>query len=89
MSVYAVNKLCWRITQEPDLREQLRTDPAGAVAAASPPLSEEEAEAFLRGDVGRLSKLGANHFLLHQIGRWQLLGMDLPEYARRIRAAYR
>ena len=40
------------------------------------------------GDVGQLSKMGVNHFLLHQIGRWQLLGMDLPEYARRIRAAY-
>lgn len=89
MSVYPVNKLCWRITQEPELREQLRTDPAAAVAAARPPLSDEQAEAFLRGDVGALSKMGANHFLLHQIARWQLLGMDLPEYARRIRAAYR
>jgi hypothetical protein len=88
MSIYAVNKLCYRITQEPGLREQLRTDPAAAVAAASPPLSEAEAQAFLAGDVGRLSKMGVNHFLLHQIGRWHLLGMDLPEYARRIRAAY-
>lgn len=88
MSIYAVNKLCYRIGQEPELRERLGTDPAGAVADAQPPLSEEEAEAFLAGDVGRLSKLGANHFLLHQIARWQLMGMDLPEYARRIRAAY-
>lgn len=89
MSIYAVDKLCWRITQEPDLRDLLMRDPAAAVAAADPPLSAEQAEAFLAGDVGRLSKMGANHFLLHQIARWHLMGMDLPEYARRIRAAYR
>jgi hypothetical protein len=33
--------------------------------------------------------MGANHFLLHQLGRFRLLGLDLPEYAERIRAAYR
>ncbi|HEX3804001.1 MAG TPA: hypothetical protein VHV75_14265 [Solirubrobacteraceae bacterium] len=89
MSVYAVNKLCYRIVQEPELREQLRTQPAEAVAAAQPPLSDEETRAFLAGDVGALSKMGVNHFLLHQVARWNLIDMDLPEYARRIRAAYR
>jgi hypothetical protein len=88
MSVYAVNKLCYRIVQEPELRAQLRTDPAAAVGSARPPLSAQETEAFLAGDVGALSKLGVNHFLLHQVARWNLMGMDLPEYARRIRAAY-
>jgi hypothetical protein len=88
MSVYAVNKLCYRIVQEPELREQLSTDPAAALSAAQPPLSPEETEAFLAGDVGTLSKMGVNHFLLHQVARWNLMGMDLPEYARRIRAAY-
>lgn len=88
MSIYAVNKLCYRIVQEPELREQLRSDPAAAVAAAQPPFSPAETEAFLAGDVGALSKMGVNHFLLHQVARWNLMGMDLPEYARRIRAAY-
>ena len=46
-------------------------------------------QALLAGDVGRLSKLGANNFLLHQLGRFCLLGLDLPTYAERIRAAYR
>ena len=32
--------------------------------------------------------MGANPFLLHQIGRWQLLGLDLPTYGERIRAEY-
>jgi hypothetical protein len=39
--------------------------------------------------VGRLSTMGINHFLPHQLGRWQLPGLDLPTYAERIREAYR
>ena len=50
---------------------------------------EDELQALLAGDVGRLSKMGANNFLLHQLGRFGLLGLDLPTYADRIRAAYR
>ncbi len=45
--------------------------------------------ALLAGDVGRLSQMGANNFLRHQLGRFRLLGLDLPSYADRIRAAYR
>jgi hypothetical protein len=89
MSVYAVNKLCRRVVHEPDLRAALARDPEAALRAASPPLSEEEIAALLAGDVGRLSHLGANHFLLHQLGRWKVLGLDLPRYAERIRAAWR
>jgi len=89
VSVYAVNKLCRRVVHEPELRRALSEAPEDAVRAATPPLSEEELEALLAGDVGRLSKMGANHFLLHQLGRFHLLGLDLPEYAARIRAAYR
>jgi hypothetical protein len=89
LSIYAVNKLCRRVVHEPELRQALGDAPEEALRAARPPLSEEELEALLAGDVGRLSKMGANHFLLHQLGRFQLLGLDLPEYAERIRAAYR
>jgi hypothetical protein len=89
MSIYAVNKLCWRVVHEPQLREALRDDPEAALRAASPPLDDEQVTALLAGDVGRLSKLGANHFLLHQLGRFELLGLDLPTYAERIRAAHR
>jgi hypothetical protein len=89
VSVYAVNKLCRRVVHEPELRQALADAPEQALRAARPPLSEEEVAALLAGDVGRLSKMGANHFLLHQLGRFKLLGLDLPEYAERIRAAYR
>jgi len=88
MSVYAVNKLCRRVVHEPSLRAALAASPEAALREASPPLSDEEVRALLAGDVGRLALMGANHFLLHQLGRFQVLGLDLPSYADRIRAAY-
>jgi hypothetical protein len=89
VSIYAVNKLCRRVVHEPALRAALRDDPEAALRAVEPPLSEEEIAALRAGDVGRLSRMGANHFLLHQLGRWQVLGLDLPTYAERIRTAWR
>ena len=89
MSIYAVNKICYRVVHEPELRQALSQTPEKTLRAAQPPLSEDEFAALLAGDVGTLSRLGANHFLLHQLGRFKLLGLDLPSYAERIRAAYR
>ena len=89
MSIYAVNSLCRRVVHDPELRRALATDPLSALVAAQPPLAEEEIAALLAGDVGTLSLLGANHFLLHQLGRWKVLGLDLTLYAERIRAAWR
>jgi hypothetical protein len=89
MSIYAVNKVCRRVVQEPALREQLRSDPDGALRAVAPPLSDEERELLLAGNVGRLGRMGANFFLLHQLGRFELLGLTLPTYAQRIRDEYR
>jgi hypothetical protein len=74
---------------EPELRAALAADPEAALRAARPALDEEEVAALLAGDVGRLSQMGANHFLLHQLGRWRVLGLDLPTYAERIRSAWR
>jgi hypothetical protein len=88
MTVYAVNKLCRRIVHEPELRAALRADPEPALAGADPALSDDEIRALLDGDVGTLSRQGANSFLLHQLGRWGLFGLDLPRYAERIRTAY-
>jgi hypothetical protein len=74
---------------DPALRDQLNRDPEAALRAALPPLDDDEVEALLAGDVGTLSLRGCNAFLLHQLGRWQVLGLDLPTYAERIRAAHR
>jgi Aromatic-ring-opening dioxygenase LigAB, LigA subunit len=88
VSVYAVNKLCRRVVHEPALREALAVDAEPVLRAADPSLSEDEIRALCAGDVGALSKAGCNHFLLHQLGRWQLFGLDLPKYAERIRTAH-
>ena len=88
MSVYAVDKLCRRLVRDEAFRQHLRDDPESALRAAEPPLTEEEVRLLLAGDVGRLGRMGANFFLLHQLGRFELVGLTLPEYARRIRAEY-
>lgn len=88
MSIYAVDKVCRRVVREPDFVAELRADPARALRAAQPPLTEEERVLLLRGDVGALGRMGANFFLLHQLGRFELFGLTLPEYAARIRAEY-
>jgi len=89
MSTYGVNKVCRRVVHEPAFREELEHDPEAALRAATPPLSEEELRLLLAGDVGRLARMGANHFLLHQLGRFEVLGLTLPTYAERIRTEYR
>jgi hypothetical protein len=89
VTVYAVNSFCRQVVHDPDLRRRLADDPEAALRQVRPPLSEDEVRALLVGDVGTLSKLGANHFLLHQLGRWRVLGLDLPSYAERIREAHR
>ncbi len=89
MSVYAVNTFCRRVVHDPVLRQRLAEDPEAALRETRPELDEEEVRALLSGDVGTLSQRGANHFLLHQLGRWRVLGLDLPSYAQRIREAHR
>ena len=89
MSVYAVDKVCRRVVCEPGFADQLREDPEPALRAATPPLSDSERELLLAGDVGRLGRMGANFFLLHQLGRFELFGLTLASYADHIRAEYR
>lgn len=89
MSVYAVNTFCRRVVHDPELRRRLEVDPQATLRAFSPRLDTDEITALAAGDVGTLSRRGANHFLLHQLGRWRLFGLDLPGYAERIRDAHR
>ena len=89
MSTYAVNKLCRRVVHDPAFREALNEDPETALRSVAPPVTDEELQLLLAGDVGRLGRMGCNHFLLHQLGRFEVLGLTLPIYAERIRAEYR
>jgi hypothetical protein len=85
---YAVNKVCHRVVHDPDFRQALLEDPEPALRAARPALSDEQVRALLRGDVGSLSRAGANNFMLHNLARFGVLGLDLSEYANRIREEY-
>jgi hypothetical protein len=89
MSTYAVNKLCRRVVHEPGLRQELNEDPEPALRAAEPPLNDEEIRLLVAADVGRLARMGANPFLLHQLGRFEVLGLTLPTYAEKMRVEYR
>jgi hypothetical protein len=92
MSVYSVNKFCRRVVHESELRDALNGSHAmaeAAIRAAEPPLSEEEVRLMLDGEVGDLGLRGCNYFLLHQLGRWEVLGMTLKVHGERVRAAQR
>jgi hypothetical protein len=88
LSAYAIDKVCYRVVLDARFREALRADPERALKGVVPPLDDDEIAALVVGDVGTLSRRGASHFLLSQLGRFQLFGLDLPAYAQRIRAAY-
>src|SRR5262249_9061243 len=85
MSVYTVNKLCRRTLRDPELREAIKRDPAAAIAAW--PLSPQEREALLAGDVARLHEMGVPPFLLSHVPRWTLFGLAVPVDSERIRKA--
>ena len=48
-------------------------------------LSDAEREALLAGDVATLERMGAHGYLLANLGRFGLLGLDRESYARRIK----
>lgn len=86
MSIYHVNKLCYRALHDIPFRESLKRDPDAAVAAL--PLTEEERQAVLAGEVGKLYEWGASAFLLSYLTRWELFGLTVPVYNQRMRAAH-
>ena len=88
MSLFAVDKVCRRVVIDPEFVTALREDGDGALRSVSPPLRDRERELLLAGDVGALGRMGANFFLLHQLGRMELFGLTLPLYAERIRTEY-
>jgi hypothetical protein len=88
VSAYAVDKVLHRLVIDADFRAALRSEPESMLAAAEPPLEESERRAFVDGNVGALSRAGANSFLLWQLARFGLFGLDNEAYASRVRAEY-
>jgi hypothetical protein len=88
LSTYAVEKICRRLIMDLGFRDAVTADPEQALTLASPPLDDAERRALLAGDVGELARAGANPFLLCQLGRLGMFGLNHQRYAERIRAEF-
>ena len=84
MSLYGIHKTLYLLQNDLAFREQLRTDPAGALAGM--PLDAEERRALLEGDMAALYRMGTHTFLMSRIPRFNALGgMTRDEYQKRLR----
>jgi hypothetical protein len=85
MSAYQINKLCHRVFHDPQFRDAVKRDPAGAIADW--PFTDEQRKALLECDIRKLYEWGAHPFLLAHFTRWGLFGLTPAIYAERIRGA--
>jgi Aromatic-ring-opening dioxygenase LigAB, LigA subunit len=83
MNVYLVHKLCRRVLHDEEFRSLILKNPEQAVAAM--PFTDEERTILLAGDVARLNKEGASGFLLLILSRFEVFGLSLPVFNRRMR----
>lgn len=84
MSAYQIHKLCRRILHDPEFRARMQAEPAQTLAAM--PLTDDERNAVLAGDVGWLLRAGASGFLLLILSRFEICGLTLPVFNRRMRS---
>lgn len=85
MSIYQVNKVCYRLVFDPPFRAAVKADPEKALQPL--PLTDEERALLLAGEVGKLFELGAHSYLLSHISRFEAFGVDTKIYNERMRAA--
>ena len=83
MNVYLIHTLCRRVLHDEGFRELILKNPKAAVS--SMPFSDEERKALLAGDVARLYRAGALAFLLLILCRFEVFGLELPIFNRRMR----
>ena len=86
MSVFSVDLLCRDITRDKALRKRFQEDPERALSDYPHPLSTQERTALLTGDVGTLYRMGVNAFLMGNLARHQIFGLDANSYGERMRA---
>ena len=82
MSIYAVHKIAHLVQKDPAFRERLRQNPSDAISDF--PLTDEERQAILNGDVGRLAQLGAHGYVLGAFAQQQVLSLSMANYPQRI-----
>jgi len=83
MNIYLIHTLCRRVLHDRDFRRFILEAPEEAVS--SMPFSEDERSALLSGDVARLYREGALAFLLLILSRFEVFGLELPIFNRRMR----
>jgi hypothetical protein len=83
MNVYLIHTLCRRVLHDKGFRKLILENPEAAVS--SMPFSDEERKALLTGDVARLHREGALAFLLLILSRFEVFGLELPIFNRRMR----
>jgi hypothetical protein len=83
MNVYLIHTLCRRVLHDRDFRKLILDEPKTAVSTM--PFNADEREALLSGDVARLYREGAHPFLLLILSRFEVFGLELRIFNRRIR----
>jgi hypothetical protein len=86
MSIFSIDLLCRDITRDRALRKRFQENPEGALSEYPHPLSAQERTALLTGDVGTLYRMGVNAFLMGNLARHQIFGLDASSYGERMRA---
>lgn len=83
MNVYLIHKLCRRVLHDKAFRKLILEEPEAAVA--SMPFNDHERAALLAGDVAQLNREGVSAFLLLILCRFEVFGLRLPVFNRRMR----
>lgn len=83
MNTYLIHTLCHRVLHDRDFRRFILEAPDAAVS--SMPFSADERCALLSGDVARLYREGTLAFLLLILSRFEVFGLELPIFNRRMR----
>jgi hypothetical protein len=82
MTIYAVHKIAQLLRKDSNFSRRMHDDPAAAIAEF--PLTDQERQAILNGDVGRLAQLGAHGYLLGAFAQQQVVGVTMGNYVQRI-----
>ncbi len=83
MSVYLLNKICYLVQHDVELRERLRSDPAAALSGWA--LSPEERRDLVEGDVAALYRRGVHPVLLVRLQVHGIAGLTEERYSEAIR----
>ena len=85
MSLYAAQKLLFHLNRDAAVQARFRDDKAGLLGEYE--LTDDEHDAFVAGDIGKLYVLGANGQLLMHFAA--LLGMPWVDYIEAMREGVR